>query len=175
MKKNMRHIKLFESFTFDSAVYVRVKNGVDDVQINGMPVETGDTFAIDAYHGYGGGGSVDMPFGSVVPSAKFYAFTRKEARNYGVKVESSTLKLKNPFVLRNDVQLGELGIPTAAGSLTFNRDFILKKIEGLLDSHDSVVVIVSPLYDLDYVTGEISKMVKKIFGHTQVFIRASDI
>lgn len=169
----MKKIKLFENFMIDSAEYVQIKNGVDDVQINGVSVKTGDSFTIDVYHGNGGGGSVDMPFGSIVPSARFYAFTREEAGNYGVKVENSTLKLENPFVLRNDVQLEELGISTAPGSLTFNRDLIYKKIEDLLNSHDGVVVIVSPLYDLDYVTGEASKMVKKIFGHTQAFIRRS--
>jgi superfamily II DNA or RNA helicase len=138
---------------------------VDSITVDGNPIETGMPFSIKTYRGTGGGSTVSMPFGSVVPDATFYALSETTAKMYGKEVIEATLDIKNPLVIDSDAQLKSLGINTSEPN-----PFTKKAFQDALEKHDAVVIIVSPVYDSN-AKGENSKRLRKIFDHTQIFTR----
>lgn len=117
----------------------------------------------------------------ILGKGKYYAFDKKIAQKYGPKIEETEIDLKNPLIIRSDVQWRDL---TKKARWEYSNPFgqpkekiksDIKNLGSLLskEGHDGVIVFWDETgregYDVDRYNNPI-RTLKKVFGEPQVWI-----
>ncbi|HKM28498.1 MAG TPA: hypothetical protein VJY37_02335, partial [Anaerovoracaceae bacterium] len=152
--------------------------GLTDVK----KAKTGEPFKAIMYNASGRTdnsvyGSVNYP---VMGKGKYYAFNAKKASTYGPNVVEEVIELKNPLIIRDDVDWRRL--TTSAGWEYSNpvgqdRDKIIAdidKLQGIAreSGHDGIVVTFEKdkYGDINDLTNNSIKTLRSVLGHDQAVV-----
>ena len=145
--------------------------------------KTEGSFEATMYHGKGKSASeiytnTQYP---VLGEGSYYAFSKKIAAKYGKDVTESKVSLKNPYIIRDDVDWKELVVGKVGWKYP-NNTFadskqVIKEIKALKDyllenGYDGIIVKYEEDRegDINVKTGNPIKTVNKMLGHDQVVV-----
>ncbi|HQD31964.1 MAG TPA: strawberry notch family protein [Clostridiales bacterium] len=145
--------------------------------------KTEGSFEATMYHGKGKSASeiytnTQYP---VLGEGSYYAFSKKIAAKYGKDVTESKVSLKNPYIIRDDVDWRELVVGKVGWKYPNNTfadsEQVIKEIKALKDyllenGYDGVIVKYEEdrVGDINVKTRNPIKTVNKMLGHDQVVV-----